>query len=74
MLTRIKEIREDRDIKQQEIAKLLQTTPQQYGRYENGHRELPIYHLKTLAEYYNISADYIIGIIDEPKPIKEIKK
>lgn len=70
MNIRIKDIREDRDIKQYEIAKLLKTTPQQYGRYENGKRELPIYHLKTLAEYYNISADYILGIIDEPRPIK----
>lgn len=70
MKTRIKEIREDKDIKQQDIAKLLQTTPQQYGRYENGYRDLPIYHLKTLAEFYNISADYILGIIDEPKKIK----
>lgn len=70
MKTRIKEIREDRDIKQQKIAELLQTTPQQYGRYENGYRELPIRHLKFLAEYYNISADYILGIIDEPKKIK----
>ena len=70
MKTRIKDIREDKDIKQQDIAKLLDTTPQQYGRYENGHRELPIRHLKTLAEYYNISADYILGIIDEPRKIK----
>ncbi len=70
MITRIKEIREDKDIKQYEIAKLLKTTPQQYGRYENGIRELPIYHLKTLAEYYNISADYILGLIDEPKKIR----
>lgn len=70
MTTRIKEIREDKDIKQYVIADLLKTTPQQYGRYENGKRDLPIEHLKTLAEYYNISADYIIGIIDEPKPIK----
>lgn len=70
MKTRIKDVREDKDILQQDIAKLLQTTPQQYGRYENGHRELPIRHLKTLAEYYNISADYLLGIIDEPRKIK----
>lgn len=70
MTTRIKEIREDKDIKQYVIADLLKTTPQQYGRYENGKRDLPIEHLKTLAEYYNITADYILGIIDEPRPIK----
>lgn len=70
MNTRIKEVREDRDIKQQDIAQLLETTPQQYGRYENGHRELPIRHLRTLAIYYNISADYLLGIIDDPRPIK----
>lgn len=70
MKTRIKDIREDRDISQKDIAALLETTPQQYGRYENGHRELPIRHLKTLALYYNVSADYLLGIIKEPRPIK----
>lgn len=74
MITRIKDTREDNDKTQKEIAQLLNTTQQQYWRYELGKRELPLSHLKTLAKYYNISADYIIGLIDEPKLLYERKK
>ncbi|MDO4865383.1 MAG: helix-turn-helix transcriptional regulator [Clostridia bacterium] len=58
----LRELREDRDIKQITIAKLLGTTQQVYSRYENGINELPIRHLKILCEYYGVSADYILGI------------
>ena len=58
----LRELREDRDIKQITIAKVLGTTQQVYSRYENGINELPIRHLKTLCEYYGVSADYILGI------------
>lgn len=67
---RIKEIRTEKELTQKEIADLLNMKQPQYARYENGKRELPITHLKTLAEYYNISADYILGIIEEQRPIK----
>lgn len=67
---RIRNIREDRDLNQTQIANILNTTQQQYGRYENGKRELPLRHLKTLCEYYNLSADYILGLIDEPRKLK----
>lgn len=43
------------------IARLLKTTQPQYSRYETGERELPIRHLVTLADFYNVSADYILG-------------
>ena len=58
----IRELREDRDIKQYTIAKLLGTTQQMYSRYENGINEMPIRHLKTLCQFYGVSADYILGI------------
>ncbi len=58
----IRELREDRDLKQSEVAKLLGTTQQVYSRYENGVNELPIRHLRTLCKYYHVSADYILGI------------
>lgn len=61
----IRELREDRDIKQFTIARLLGTTQQVYSRYENGINEMPIRHLKTLCEYYNVSADYILGLKKE---------
>ena len=61
----IRELREDRDLKQSEVAELLGTTQQVYSRYENGVNELPIRHLRTLCKYYHVSADYILGI-DRP--------
>ena len=58
----IKELREDRDLTQTDIAKLLGTTQQVYSRYENGENEMPIRHLITLCKFYNVSADYILGL------------
>ena len=64
---RIKDLREDADKKQVEIANLLNTTIQQYSRYERGERELPMHHFITLARFYNVSLDYLAGLIDEPR-------
>ncbi len=58
----IKELREDRDLSQQRIAEILDTTQQVYSRYENGVNEMPIRHLITLCKFYNVSADYILGL------------
>ena len=66
---RLRELREDRDLTQADIAKILKTTQQYYGQYEIGKRPLHIEHLITLCEYYNVSADYILGFTDEPKPL-----
>ncbi|MDE5620644.1 MAG: helix-turn-helix domain-containing protein [Ruminococcus sp.] len=60
-LQRLKDLREDKDLHQSDIAKLLKTTQPQYSRYETGERELPVRHLVTLANFYNVSADYILG-------------
>lgn len=60
-LQRLKDLREDEDLKQVYIARLLHTTQQQYSLYESGQRELPIRHLVTLADFYKVSADYILG-------------
>lgn len=60
-LQRLKDLREDMDLQQADIAQLLKTTQPQYSRYETGERELPIRHLVTLADFYNVSADYILG-------------
>lgn len=60
-LQRLKDLREDKDLQQADIARLLKTTQPQYSRYETGERELPIRHLVTLADFYNVSADYILG-------------
>ena len=57
----IRDLREDADKTQQEIADVLQTSQTMYARYERGANEMPIHHLMKLCEYYNVSADYILG-------------
>ncbi|MBQ2942705.1 MAG: helix-turn-helix transcriptional regulator [Clostridia bacterium] len=64
---RIRELREDSDMKQQDIANLLQTTQQVYSRYEKGINEIPVRHLILLARFYNVSLDYIVGETDNRK-------
>lgn len=58
----IKDLREDHDKTQSEIAEILGTSQTMYARYERGANELPIHHLITLCNYYNVSADYVLGI------------
>ncbi len=60
---------------QNDIAKLLKTTQNQYSRYETGLRYMTIYHLETLAKFYNTSIDYIVGLTNtkDPYPRKKIK-
>ena len=61
-IKRIRDLREDNDKTQSEIAAVLGTSQTMYARYERGANELPIHHLITLCNYYNVSADYILGI------------
>ena len=58
---RLKDLREDQDITQEQIAKLLNTTQQQYSKYEKGVQEIPVRHLITLADFYKVSIDYLVG-------------
>ena len=67
---RLKDIREDLDKKQEDIASVLNITRQQYQLYESGKREMPMHHFVALAKYYNISLDYLAGIIEMPKKLK----
>lgn len=59
---RIRDLREDKDLTQKEIAKYLETTPQQYSLWERGDREIPLHHMITLAKLYKCSIDYMVGI------------
>ena len=59
---RIRDLREDNDLTQQDIANVLKTTQQVYSRYEKGENELPIHHLVTLCKFFKVSADYILGL------------
>ena len=61
---RIRELREDNDILQKDVAKLLNTTQQHYSRIEKGTTEITADRIITLAKFYNVSADYILGLSD----------
>lgn len=73
-LKRLKDLREDFDKKQYEIAELLDITRQQYSLYELGKRDIPAEYIKKLAKYYNTSSDYILEITDEITPYINSKK
>ena len=64
---RLKDIREDSDKKQEDIAAVLNITRQQYQLYESGKREMPMHHFLTLAKYYDLSLDYRAGLTDTPR-------
>ena len=66
-IKRIRDLREDHDKTQQELADVLGTSQTMYARYERGANEMPIRHLVTLCKYYNVSADYLLGLKDTLK-------
>lgn len=66
---RIRDLREDKEFTQTDIAKILDTTQSYYAQYENGHRPLPLEHLITLCKFYNVSPEYILGFTNTPKPL-----
>lgn len=66
---RIRDLREDNDLTQTEVAKILNTNQKVYSRYETAENEMPIRHLITLCKFYNVSADYILGFTNTPHSI-----
>lgn len=67
---RLKDLREDRDLSQAQIAKVIKTTQQQYSKIETGRADISGEKLILLAKYYNVSADYILGLTKDPRPTK----
>ena len=67
---KIRDLREDRDLTQTQIAEYLKTSQTMYARYERGANELPIRHLIALCRFYHVSSDYILGI-NEADPNKQ---
>ena len=63
---RLREVREDRELSQSEVGKVLNKSQQGYSHLENGRAELKIEDLITLCRYYNLSADYLIGLSSKP--------
>ncbi len=67
--SRIRDLREDSDKTQQELADYLGTSTQHYGKYELGHAEIPFERAIMLAKYYNVSLDYLAGLTNVKKPL-----
>lgn len=63
---RIRDLREDHDLTQRQVAEYLGMKQPQYLRYERGYRDIPTDVLLALAEYYHVSVDYLLGRTDEP--------
>ena len=68
MYERIRNIREDRDLKQEDLAKLLNCTQACYSNYENGRRDIPSEVWIKLADFYGVSVDYLLGRTNEKQP------
>lgn len=64
---RLKDLREDNDLTQEELAKLLNMKREQYRRYEAGINEIKASHIIMFAKFYNVSADYLLGLTNNPK-------
>ena len=66
---RLRDLREDFEKSQEEIAKVIGTSQSYYAQYENGKRAIPFDRVVTLARYYNVSLDYIAGLTDKPRKL-----
>jgi transcriptional regulator with XRE-family HTH domain len=74
MKLRIRDIREDRDITQKQIADYLMCDQSLYSKYERGEREIPLRLLIALAEYYDVSLDYLAGLSNDKSPYADDRK
>ena len=66
---RLKDIREDHDLKQQDIADILNVRRQQISKWETGAQMMGVDKYIVLAKYYNVSVDYLLGLIDTPRKL-----
>ena len=67
MYQRIRDLREDRDLKQRQLAEFLNCSQQVYSNYELGQRDIPTDVLIRLSEFYDVSVDYLLGLTKNPK-------
>ena len=70
---RLRDLREDKDKKQKDIAAIIKTSQSYYAQYENGKRQVPFDRIIELAKYYDVSLDYIAGLTDKKHSFKEWK-
>ena len=64
---RLRDMREDHDLTQSDVAKILDTAREQYNKYELGQQEIPFHHVITLAKHYKVSIDFLAGLTDKPE-------
>lgn len=74
MFKRIRDLREDKELTQKQIGQLLNMSQTGYNQYEIGKNDIPTKVLIELANFYNTSIDYLLGLTDEIKPYPRIKK
>lgn len=67
MYKRIRDLREDRDLKQRELAEVLNCSQRVYSNYELGQRDIPTDILIKLSQFYNVSVDYLLGLSNNPR-------
>ena len=72
MYSRIRDLREDKDITQVEISRLLSMSQTGYSKYETGENDIPTAILIALAKLHNTSIDYLLGLTDDPVPKNEV--
>ncbi len=65
---RLRDLRNDSDLLQRDIAAVLKISQTVYSRYERGYQTIPVEHLLKLADFYNTSTDYLLGRTNNPKP------
>ena len=68
MQLRIRDLREDSDLKQKDVAQFLMCDQSLYSKYERGERPLPLEYAEKLADFYHVSVDYLLGRTNEKKP------
>lgn len=73
MLYRLRGLREDRDLSQEDMAAILNVSQSSYSDYERENTNIPIDSLRRLARYFNTSVDYILGLTDNPRPYPRSK-
>lgn len=73
-IARLRDLREDHDLAQKQVASLLGIDQRVYSNYELGKRTLPLPHLVTLADHYRVSTDYFLGRTDDPRPYPAPKR
>lgn len=73
MRNRIRDMREDSDLTQKQVAEYLKMSQTGYSKYETGENDVPTAIWMALADFYNVSVDYLLGLTDEKKPYKRKK-